>query len=132
MATRLITWWHELNTAKPDEAMAFYAAALGWSFEGLTLPDGAPYWIGRQNGRPVAGVYRLDAAHADVPAHWMTYMAVPDMPRAERDAISAGGAVVRRAVTLEGIGTLCVVTDPAGAMIGLIEAAPGHALAEAA
>jgi hypothetical protein len=132
MTKQPVTWWHELNTSRPDEAMAFYAATLGWSFEGMTLPDGSPYWVGRHNGRPVAGVYRLDREHADVPAHWMTYLAVPDMAAAEQAAVASGGAVVRRAVTLEGIGALCVVTDPDGAMIGLIEPDPGHALAEAA
>jgi predicted enzyme related to lactoylglutathione lyase len=132
MATRQITWWHELNTSKPDEAMAFYATTLGWSFEGMTLPDGAPYWIARRNGRPVAGVFRLNEGHEDVPSHWMAYLAVPEMSAAESAAVAAGGAVVRRPVALAGIGTLCVVTDPDGAMVGLIEPDPGHALAEAA
>jgi predicted enzyme related to lactoylglutathione lyase len=59
-------------------------------------------------------------------------MAVPDMTGAEQVAALAGGSIVRKAVPLDGIGTLSVVSDPTGAMIGLIEPDPDHALARAA
>ena len=113
MTKPLRTWWHELNTWEPDAARAFYGRTLGWEFEKVALPDAAEYWIARKEGKPVGGVFALsEPDYAGIPSHWMTYMAVADIGQAER--------------------ATAVVTDAAGAMIGLIEPDPYHALSETA
>lgn len=123
-------WWHELNTWQPDDARAFYGRTLGWKFDGVGLPDGSAYWIARRDGKPIGGIFALsEPAHKGIPSHWMTYMAVADIDKAERTAAVAGGEVTRAAVHVPGLGKLAVVTDAAGALIGLIEPEPGHALA---
>jgi predicted enzyme related to lactoylglutathione lyase len=70
-------WWHELNTWEPEIALAFYGRTLGWQFDAAPLPDGSAYWIARQEGSPVGGIFELTAPHySGIPSHWMTYMAV--------------------------------------------------------
>ena len=147
MTLPLKTWWHELNTWEPDAALAFYGRTLGWQFEQAELPDGGGYWIARKDGRPVGGIFALtDPDYAGIPSHWMTYLAVSDISRAEHDAARAGGEVIfgqgplqpaakaggevmRPSTHVPGVGMLSVVTDSAGALIGLFEPETGHSLA---
>jgi hypothetical protein len=115
-------WWHELNTWEPEAALAFYSRTLGWQFEPTPLPDGAAYWIARKDGMPVGGVFGLTTPdYSGIPSHWMTYMSVADINKAERDTARAGGEVMRPATHVPGVGKLAVVTDSTGALIGLIE-----------
>ena len=90
-------WWHELNTWEPEIALAFYGRTLGWQFEASPLPDGAAYWIARKDGKPVGGIFELTAPdYSGVPSHWMTYMSVGDINKAETDTAKAGVAVRTR------------------------------------
>ncbi len=126
MQQTIETWWHELNTWDALESRNFYRRTLGWQFEKITLPDGEPYWIARKDGRTVGGVYNLTAPRfKGIPAHWMTYMKVDDIGRAEQDAVNAGGDIIRPVTPIPGIGLIAIVTDAAGAMIGLIEPGDG-------
>jgi predicted enzyme related to lactoylglutathione lyase len=127
MQQTIETWWHELNTWDALESRNFYRRTLGWSFEKIDLPDGEPYWIARKDGRTVGGVYNLTAPRfKGIPAHWMTYMKVDDIERAEEDARQAGGEITRSITDLPGIGRIALVSDASGAMIGLIEPDEGH------
>lgn len=123
-------WWHELNTWEPDSARAFYGRTLGWKFDATDLPDGSSYWIARAGDEAVGGIFALSEPHyAGIPSHWMTYMAVPDIRLAQRTTAFAGGEVLREAIHVPGVGKLAVVSDGAGALIGLIEPDPKHAAA---
>lgn len=122
MQQTIDTWWHELNTWDARKSRSFYRRTLGWTFEKLTLPDGEAYWIARKDGRAVGGIYNLTAPEFQgIPSHWMTYMRVDDIERAEEDALKAGGELTRPATTLPGIGRISLVSDASGAFIGLIE-----------
>jgi hypothetical protein len=125
----LRTWWHELNTWEPEIALAFYGRTLGWQFDPSPLPDGGTYWIAKKDNRPVGGVFELtEPEYSEIPSHWMTYMAVSDISRAEADTSKAGGEVMRSAARVPGVGKLAVVTDSTGALIGLIEPENTHVL----
>ena len=122
MSTPLKVWWHELNTWKPEEARHFYSATLGWDFQPTALPDGNRYWVAHKDGRAVGGIFQLTEPDFEgIPSHWMTYLAVEDIAEAQVRAEQAGGEILRAAFRLAGVGKLSVVTDPAGAIIGLIE-----------
>lgn len=116
------TWWHELNTWEPETALAFYSRTLGWQFEPAALPSGGSYWIAHKDGKPVGGIFELTAPDYDgIPSHWMTYLEVDDIARAETETAAAGGEIMRAATVIPGIGKLAVVSDSTGALIGLIE-----------
>ena len=59
MTMPLRNWWHELSTWEPEIALAFYGRTLGWQFDPAPLPDGSAYWIAREEGRPVGGIFEL-------------------------------------------------------------------------
>lgn len=118
----LKVWWHELNTWEPDQARHFYNVTLGWDFQPTTLPDGTCYWVAHKEGRAVGGIFQLTQPDFEgIPSHWMTYLAVDDIGEAQERAEQAGGEILRPAVRLPGVGRLSVVSDTAGALIGLIE-----------
>ena len=122
ISTPLRIWWHELNTWEPDQARHFYSAPLGWDFQPTNLPDGHQYWVAQKDGRAVGGIFQLTEPDFEgIPSHWMTYLAVPDILEAQVRAEGAGGEILRPAFRLIGVGKLSVVTDPTGAIIGLIE-----------
>ena len=121
------SWWHELNCRNVLAATSFYGRTLGWRFEEIPLPDGATYRIARQNGFAVCGICEIEAATGiDVPDHWMTYMATPDIAVALRAVSFAGGTVVREPRMVPGLGLLALVEDAGGAFMGLIEPHPAH------
>jgi uncharacterized protein len=116
------TWWHELYTWEPEQALAFYTRAMGWTFEPVALLDRGAYWIALSDGKPMCGIYELTEPDYDgVPSHWMTYLSVDSIERVVREMATAGGEMVRMPVKIEGVGSLAVVMDAGGAMIGLIQ-----------
>ena len=128
-STPLKVWWHELNTWEPDQARHFYNETLGWDFQPTTLPDGMRYWVAHKEGRAVGGIFQLTEPEFEgIPSHWMTYLAVDDILAAQIRAEQAGGEILRPAFRLPGVGRLSVVSDTAGAIIGLIQ--PEGALPE--
>ena len=129
----LRSWWHELNTWDPESAIDFYSRTLGWKFQDTDLPDGSQYWIATKDGTPVGGLFGLtEPEYNGIPAHWMTYMTVDDISQAEKATAYAGGQVTRPSMQIPGVGKLAVVTDVSGALIGLIQPDPAHALSELA
>jgi uncharacterized protein len=47
--------WNELYTRDVETAKAFYATTVGWTFEGMPMPDrDRTYWIAKAEGKPVA------------------------------------------------------------------------------
>ena len=121
------SWWHELHTWEPETALAFYGRTLGWefeplSFEPLSVADSGSYWLARKEGQPVAGIFELTTPDYDgTPSHWMTYLEVADIHSMGLATCRAGGEILRPPVLVAGLGTLAVVTDQQGAMIGLFE-----------
>jgi hypothetical protein len=118
----LRVWWHELNTWEPEQARHFYSSTLGWDFHQARIGGGDTYWVAQKDGRAVGGIFQLTAPDFQgIPSHWMTYLAVPDILDAQMRAEKAGGEILRPVFRLTGVGKLAVVTDPTGAIIGLIE-----------
>lgn len=129
----LRSWWHELNTWDPESAIEFYTRTLGWQFADTDLPDGSQYWIASKDGAPVGGIFGLtEPEYNGIPSHWMTYMTVDDMNQAEKATAYAGGEITRPSTKIPGVGKLAVVTDASGALIGLIQPDPSHALSDVA
>ncbi len=60
------------------------------------------------------------------------YMTVDDITQAEKATALAGGEITRPSTKIPGVGKLAVVTDASGALIGLIQPDPAHALASMA
>ena len=129
--------WHELMSTDQATATKFYQMLFGWN---VTVEDmGAPvgkYTMLKSNDDMVGGVLPLDADHGQ-PAHWISYITVPDVDAACKKMVSLGGKVPVKPFDIPSVGRTAVAQDPAGAYFspykGLAEAdstppAPGAGL----
>jgi uncharacterized protein len=110
--------WNELMTRDVEKAKKFYADTIGWSFEGMEMPDGT-YWIATVDGEPVAGIFDISSAeYQGVPESWMSYIAVDDVDARVRKAAQAGAKVMKEPFDVQGVGRIAMLTEPGGAGIG--------------
>jgi uncharacterized protein len=127
------SWWHELYTWEPEAALAFYSRTMGWDFEPVPVPGNGAYWLARKDGRPVGGIFELtEPDYGGTPPHWMTYLEVANLAATAHAMRLAGGQVLRDPVAIEGLGSLSVVQDAQGVMIGLFQAETSQTLQIAA
>ena len=54
-----------------------------------------------------------------LPSHWMAYVLVEDVTVSTKKAVSLGAKVVKEVTEVPGMGWFSVITDPAGAALGL-------------
>ena len=111
--------WHDLLTPDLDKSRTFYAELFRWQFEEVS--DG--YLLARNEGRPVAGLARLDAKQSI--GHWLPQVSVVDIGEAQNTTRTAGGEVVLKAFSLKGRGEVAVLKDPQGAAFGVLQSDHG-------
>jgi predicted enzyme related to lactoylglutathione lyase len=111
--------WNELRTRDAERAKSFYATTIGWTFEAASTPDGQPYWVAMQDGKPVAGLFFLSSPEfVDVPESWMSFLAVDDVDAHVAKAISAGAKLVMPVFDVPNVGRIAMLREPGGAGIG--------------
>jgi predicted enzyme related to lactoylglutathione lyase len=108
--------WVDIEQADVEQALAFYAAVLGWAFH-EAAPPGAPfrYVIAQVDGRDVAGI---GSGGPDDPA-WKTYVAVEDIDVALERVVAADGRVTAGPTVAGEGGTWAELVDPSGARLRL-------------
>jgi uncharacterized protein len=111
--------WNERLCWDVERAKKFYADTVGWTYERMQTPDGAPYWCAIQNGRPVAGLFTLTSPHFDgVPEGWMSYLAVDDVDKRVAKATAAGAKLLRPIFDVPNVGRIAILDEPGGAGVG--------------
>ena len=120
--------WAELNARGIDQAIPFYDQVFGWTHQTRDMGAGAPpYTEFQEGGESVAGGMEMPPmVPAEVPNYWMVYFAVEDVARTFRTAIEFGGREIMAPRDFPG-GQLAIVSDPQGAVFGLIRMAPRQA-----
>ena len=113
-------YWNELMTRDAETMKKFYADTIGWSFDGMPMPDGT-YWVAKMGEQPVGGLFPLTAPQFDgVPEGWMSYLAVDDVDARVKKAEKAGAKLMRPIFDVPGVGRIAMLTEPGGAGIGWI------------
>jgi len=101
--------WSENMSRDFERNKAFYAAVFGYQF-GEIAPTYSTLDI---DGRPAGGIGELGPEHADRPAAWGTYFAVPDTDAVAARAVELGGAIVAPAFDSP-YGRMAVLADDQG------------------
>jgi predicted enzyme related to lactoylglutathione lyase len=113
-------YWNELMTRDAGKAKRFYGDVIGWSFEGMDMPDGM-YWVAKMGDKPVGGLFPLNDPKFDgVPESWMSYLAVDDVDARVKNAVAAGAKLMRPIFDVPAVGRIAMLTEPGGAGIGWI------------
>jgi uncharacterized protein len=112
-------YWNELMTRDVDRAKRFYGDTIGWSFEPMQMPDGLTYWCAMDHGKPVAGIFPIDAPEYNgVPESWMSYLAVDDVDRRVVAALKSGAKLMKPIFDVPGVGRIAILMEPGGAGVG--------------
>jgi uncharacterized protein len=114
--------WAELNARGIDKALPFYDKVFGWTSKKSEMGEGQPaYFEFQLDGESIAGAMELNAMMPpEVPSYWMVYFNVDDVDAAFRNATGAGAQEMLAPQDFPG-GRFAIVTDPQGAMFGLLK-----------
>ena len=117
--------WAELDAQGIDKAAPFYQKVFGWSPKKTEMGEGAqPYTEFQIAGDSIAGGMELGPnAPAQIPNFWLVYFAVEDVDKSTNKATAAGAKEMMAPQDFPG-GRFSVVTDPQGAVFGLLKMNP--------
>jgi predicted enzyme related to lactoylglutathione lyase len=110
--------WNELLTNDVERAKAFYAATVGWAYEGMPIAHGT-YWVAQCDGKPVGGIMNMEGiVPAGVLPHWFSYVEVDDVDARLTTVEANGGKIFRQPFDIEGVGRIAIIADATGAPLG--------------
>jgi len=114
--------WADLVTDDVPKAREFYAALFGWQFWGV-----GNYSIVVNNDRPLGGMFQKARPANDPKARprWFGYISVPNVKKAERAVVKAGGRVLAAAQDFPKRGEQAVFADREGAIFGVMKSTVG-------
>jgi hypothetical protein len=112
--------WIDLMTSDPARSITFYAELLGWKAVDTGTGSGR-YTMFFHGNVAVAGLTAQEPANG-IRNFWTTYLATLSVDETIRAATAAGAVVVAPPQTVGDQGRLAVLTDPAGAAVGIWEA----------
>ncbi|MEZ5322853.1 MAG: VOC family protein [Microthrixaceae bacterium] len=107
--------WLDLLTDDVEAAKAFYEKLFGWSYVD-TGEEFGNYVMASLDDVPVAGLMKKQSPQ--MPNTWAVYLSTDDAEAVERRAVAHHGAVLVEPMKLGPRGTMAVVVDPAGAVVG--------------
>jgi hypothetical protein len=115
--------WGELSAREITKAHDFYPKVFGWDVTTSSMGEGeGDYTEFQIDGQSILGGMEMpDGVPAQVPSYWMVYFAVDDVDAEFKRAAELGGTGIVPAVDFPG-GRFAIVTDPQGAMFGLLKA----------
>ena len=112
--------WHELATTDHAAAMSFYAELFGWEKgEAHDMGGMGTYQLFNHGGEQAGGIYNVQAP--STPAHWLSYVHVPDCTKATDAAKDAGGRVLNGPMEVPGGSWITMMIDPQGGAFAVVE-----------
>ncbi|HWA65790.1 MAG TPA: VOC family protein [Mycobacteriales bacterium] len=117
---RGIPCWMDMMTSDEAKTREFYSELFGW-----TAAEGAPefggYFMFLRHDVPVAGAAPLQPG-MEADETWKVYLAVEDARKTLAVATASGGAEVTPAMDIADLGTMAIISDAAGAKVGMWQA----------
>jgi predicted enzyme related to lactoylglutathione lyase len=109
--------WLDLSSSDAAGSRDFYSKLFGWKVEVNPDPQYGGYALAKVGGKDVAGIGPQMSAEA--PTAWMVYIASADAADTAKKAKAAGGNVLAEPMQVGPQGTMAVIQDPSGAVIGV-------------
>jgi predicted enzyme related to lactoylglutathione lyase len=122
--------WRDLLTHDPQGSQSFYSELFGWQFENVGSASGltsnSAYTLIRHNGNLIGGMIDTIALNNrnDI-SQWVVLMSVEDIYAAVEVVKTRGGEILTPPTNLQQRGTLAVVRDAEGALLGLLQTRDG-------
>src|SRR5215204_6010 len=116
--------WRELNTQYLDAAVEFYQGLFGWTIEQSKVTP-MQYKEIHFGDKAVGGMLEINEGWSknwqEIPAAWMSYIAVDDIAESVEKIKQFGGGVCIPPFDAPGIGKISVVNDPRGIPFSVIQ-----------
>jgi predicted enzyme related to lactoylglutathione lyase len=109
--------WVDVMTYDVDRARSFYGELFGWQSDEPN-PEFGGYFNFTKDGVLVAGGMPA-MPEAGPPNIWSVYLATDNAEKAVETATANGGQVIAPAMAVHDLGTMAVIIDNAGAVIGM-------------
>ncbi len=109
--------WVDVMTSDVDRARAFYGELFGWQSDEPN-PEFGGYFNFTKDGHLVAGGMPA-MPDAGPPNIWSIYLATDNAEKAVEVATANGGQVIAPPMAVHDLGTMAVIIDNAGAVIGM-------------
>jgi len=106
----------ELASTDVGKAKNFYSKLFDWKLEDVPMADGAYTMIGVGDG---TGGGMMQHPMPGAPSMWLAYVLVDDIRAATKKAASLGATVMKDVTEVMDMGSLSIIVDPTGAMLGL-------------
>jgi predicted enzyme related to lactoylglutathione lyase len=108
--------WDDLMSSDVERSTAFYGGLFGWTADEPN-PEFGGYTSFRKDGEQVAGL--MAAQEQGMPDVWSVYLAVEDAEKTVAVAKANGAQVFVEPMAVGALGTMAVLADAGGAMIGM-------------
>ena len=116
--------WVDLTTPDVESAVDFYSRLLDWEIEKTPTPMG-DYYIAKQHGHQVAGLMAQSEELAGTPPMWTMYINVETVDETAAMVEPAGGRILSGPFDIPD-GRVAVISDPTGAVFGIISTPLQH------
>ncbi len=109
--------WLDLSSSDAAASRDFYSKLFGWKVEVNPDPQYGGYALAKIGGKDVAGIG--PKMSPDAPTAWLVYIASADAADTVKKAKAAGGNVLGEPMQVGPQGTMAIIQDPSGAVIGV-------------
>jgi predicted enzyme related to lactoylglutathione lyase len=113
--------WSSLITTDPDADAAFYQTLFGYEVFDLAADEGSQHLMLASDDYARASANSLPASKPNLRPHWLNFIHVEDTAKMTAKVVALGGRVVVEPRLDRHGGKVALVTDPTGAVFGLLE-----------
>src|SRR5258708_15772357 len=114
----------ELMSNDVGQAKTFYSKLFDWQLDDMPMGGDMTYTMIKVGEGTGGGMMKNPIPGA--PSAWMAYVLVDDVRAATAKAKSLGAQVMKDVTEVMGAGTFSIITDPTGAVLGLLEPKMGR------
>jgi predicted enzyme related to lactoylglutathione lyase len=122
--------WSALLSKDPAQSAAFYQNVFGYDVFDADSDDGSEHMVLSSDDYARASVNTLPAGSARRHPHWLNFIRVTGAAEAAKKAVSLGGRILVEPHDDGPGGLWAVISDPAGAPIGVMEWSESESKAE--
>lgn len=112
--------WLDLTVHDGRRLRDFYSAVVGWKGEDVDMGMYSDYNMNLpESGETIAGICHARGPNSNLPAQWLVYVRVASVHEAAETCSQKGGKVLDGPKRM-GSSDICVIQDPAGAVMALL------------
>ena len=114
--------WMDLTVDDADSIRDFYSKVVGWKTVDVPMGEYNDYcMVPPESDDPIAGVCHRQGPNEKLPAQWLMYVTVSDLDESQANCEQRNGKILVGPRDMGSHGRICVIEDPAGAVLALVE-----------